>query len=270
MSKEASLEKSVGKELSIEQDKYLKDLYYDKPFPFGRDKLFAYVKENNPEIKLSRRQIDIWLKKQEIHQVHYRKKPLREIKSVVVDEPRKIIQLDIADLGNLAKNDIRYLLVAIDMSSRRIYLETMKSRKDENIVKAFQGIHKRIPTLKTVRSDNEFKNQKYKKFLESINVTPVYGRPSFPQSQSQVERSNQTIKRIISKSSLYKDNFDWTTKENVNKIETAFNNTINKTTGKTPIEIEKLYDETPRDKKKEFSDNVLDKARLYYYLNLAQ
>ena len=44
MSKEASLEKSVGKELSIEQDKYLKDLYYDKPFPFGRDKLFAYVK----------------------------------------------------------------------------------------------------------------------------------------------------------------------------------------------------------------------------------
>ena len=106
----------------------------DKPYPFGRDKLFAYVKENNPEIKLSRRQIDIWLKKQEIHQVHYRKKPLREIKSVVVDEPRKIIQLDIADLGNLAKNDIRYLLVAIDMSSRRIYLETMKSRKDENIV----------------------------------------------------------------------------------------------------------------------------------------
>ena len=78
MSKEASLEKSVGKELSIEQDKYLKDLYYDKPFPFGRDKLFAYVKENNPEIKLSRRQIDIWLKKQEIHQVHYRKKPLRD------------------------------------------------------------------------------------------------------------------------------------------------------------------------------------------------
>ena len=43
MSKEASLEKSVGKELSIEQDKYLKDLYYDKPYPFGRDKLFAYV-----------------------------------------------------------------------------------------------------------------------------------------------------------------------------------------------------------------------------------
>ena len=106
MSKEASLEKSVGKELSIEQDKYLKDLYYDKPFPFGRDKLFAYVKENNPEIKLSRRQIDIWLKKQEIHQVHYRKKPLREIKSVVVDEPRKIIQLDIADLGNLNKTNI--------------------------------------------------------------------------------------------------------------------------------------------------------------------
>ena len=126
-----------------------------------------------PGSRLSRRQIDIWLKKQEIHQVHYRKKPLREIKSVVVDEPRKIIQLDIADLGNLAKNDIRYLLVAIDMSSRRIYLETIKTRKDESIVKAFQGIHKRIPTLKTVRSDNEFKNQKYKKFLESINVTPV-------------------------------------------------------------------------------------------------
>ena len=34
MSKDSSVEKSVGKELSIEQDKYLKDLYYDKPYPF--------------------------------------------------------------------------------------------------------------------------------------------------------------------------------------------------------------------------------------------
>ena len=117
--------------------------------------------------------------------MHYRKKPLREIKSVVVEQPGKIIQLDIADLGNLAKNDIRYLLVAIDMSSRRIYLETMKSRKDENIVEAFKSIYKRIPTIKTVRSDNEFKNKKYKDYLESVNVTPVYGRPSFPQSQLQ-------------------------------------------------------------------------------------
>ena len=52
----------------------LQDLYYNKQFTFGRDKLFHYIRENHNDVKVSRRQVWDFLKSQEIHQLNNKHK----------------------------------------------------------------------------------------------------------------------------------------------------------------------------------------------------
>jgi hypothetical protein len=146
---------------TIEQISLLKKLYYDDGLAFGRDKLFDYTQANHPELKISRRTISTWLDSQEIHSIHQRAKTIKDIKTQVVKAPHSVIQIDLADLQNLEKGQLKYLMVAVDMFSRKMYLEALKNRTATSILNGFKKIHKQIPELKTVRSDNEFTNQLY-------------------------------------------------------------------------------------------------------------
>jgi len=56
----------------------LQDLYYNKQFTFGRDKLYQYIRENHEDVKVSRRQVWDWLKSQEIHQLNNNHKKNKE------------------------------------------------------------------------------------------------------------------------------------------------------------------------------------------------
>ena len=59
----------------------LQDLYYNKQFTFGRDKLYQYIRENHEDVKVSRRQVWDWLKSQEIHQLNNKHQRTKNIKS---------------------------------------------------------------------------------------------------------------------------------------------------------------------------------------------
>lgn len=242
-------------ELSKDQVLLLNELYYDKGLFFGRDKLFRYLQDNHEDANISRRQVDRFLKKQATHMVHQRSKSIRDIKTQVVSQPRLVIQLDLADLQNIEVDGFKYLMVAVDMFSKKTYLEAMKNREKKNIVKAFDGIYKRIKTIKTVRSDNEFRNKPFQTFLQSKKIRSVFGTPRLPQAQGIVERMNSSIKRIISKSILNDDDFNWV--QDLNKVEDAINNTFSEATGQTPNSIEKLYDE----KKTDEIDEIYEKQR---------
>ena len=231
----------MTKKLSLEQRELLQKLYYDDNLMFGRDKLFDYIKNNHSDMKISRRMIDTWLKSQEIHTIHTRAKTIKDIKTQVVKVPHSIIQIDLANLQNLERRNFKYVMVAVDMFSRRTYIEALKDRNKKSILNAFKKIHKKIPELKVVRSDNEFTNDLYKKYLDDKNIKQVLSNPDLPQSQGQVERMNSNVKRIISKMLLYNSKFDWT--KNLRVIEEAINSTINQSTKRTPNEIEKLFKE---------------------------
>ena len=53
--------------ISGETKKKLEDLYYDKKFMFGRDKFYKLAREKG--IDVSRRQIQDFLRKQELYQL---------------------------------------------------------------------------------------------------------------------------------------------------------------------------------------------------------
>ena len=57
---------------SSEALQLLQKLYYEDMLIFGRDKLFKYIQENYADVKVSRRQINDWLKLHEVAQINTR------------------------------------------------------------------------------------------------------------------------------------------------------------------------------------------------------
>ena len=135
------------------QTEYLHNLYYDKGFIFGRDKLYQYIRSND-EMKISRRQIGDWLKKQEINQLHQPHSQPKSIKSTVLEQPHITLAIDLVDMQNLEVKGYKYLLNGVDLFSRKLYSEAIKNKEDKTVLTAFKKIVKKIPDLQSVRSDN--------------------------------------------------------------------------------------------------------------------
>ena len=252
-------------DLTIDQLSLLKDLYYNKKLFFGRDKLYKYIRENHEDAMISRRQLDKWLKRQATHMIHQRSKSIRDIKSQIVEQPRRVIQIDLANLQNLEKDNFRYIMVGVDMFSKKIFLEALKDRTGEDILKAFKGIHNRIKTLKMVRSDNEFRNKILTDYLKKNKIKIVYGEPRRPESQGIVERANSVVKRTISKGVLNdNDGYNWV--KELKEIENAINNTISEAVNGVPDEIDKIQkDIDNKDTSKRIRD--LKKSQILEYYN---
>lgn len=236
-----------AKPLTTKQIDLLNDIYYTKHLTFGRDKLFKYLQLNHPEEKISRRSIATWLLKQENHQIHRRAKTQKDVRATVSRKPYQVIQIDLGNLQNFEINGFQYFMVGVDMFTRMVFLRAMKDRTEGEINRAFQSIHKEVKTeMKTLRADNEFTSSSFKKYAKDNNIRIVYGAPSNPTSQAFAERFVGLTKRVISSATLNDETFNWV--KNMNKIAEAFNDTISKSTGYSPNQIEKFYNDGDTEK----------------------
>ena len=120
-----------------------------------RDK---YGEDKSP----SRRQVDDWLKQQEINQIYTPSKgKAKEIKSSMTT-PNKILAMDLVNMEKFEVRGFKYLLNCIDMSSRFIYSSVaLKSKEENEVLKGFKKIFNKSK-IRAVRSDNgsEFINKK--------------------------------------------------------------------------------------------------------------
>ena len=114
----------------------------------------------------------------------------------------------------------------------------MKNKTDKVALDAFKKIHKKIPDLKSIRSDNgsEFISTIFKKYLEDNNIKQVLSSSGNPQSNGAIERLNQTLKWLIQKNIQLDLSFDWV--KQLPKLVDNINNTIHKEISKTPQEVE--------------------------------
>jgi len=129
--------------------------------------MFSLLRDKyGEEISPSRRQIAEFLKNQEINQLYRpsKGKP-KEIKSSMIT-PSKILAMDLLDLQKFQVRGYKYLLNAIDMSSRYLYSVALKNKTDVEVLNGFKKIYN-ISKIKAVRSDNgsEFINDKFTDYL---------------------------------------------------------------------------------------------------------
>ena len=127
---------------TLEHLSILNNEFYDNYNFFGRDKLFNMLRDKYGEDKSpSRRQIADWLKQQEVNQINTpsKGKP-REIKSSMTT-PNTILAMDLVDLQKFQVRGFKYLLNAIDMSSRFIYSVALKNKEEVEVLNGFKKIY---------------------------------------------------------------------------------------------------------------------------------
>ena len=128
---------STLKQLEILNTEFHENLNF-----FGRDELFNLLRSKYGEEAGSRRQIADWLKQQEINQIYTpSKRKAKTIKSSMTT-PGKILAMDLVDLQKFQVKGYKYLLNAIDMSSRFLYGVALKNKTDKEVLDGFKKINK--------------------------------------------------------------------------------------------------------------------------------
>lgn len=130
--------------------KYLEDIYFNPSHAgafAGLEKLYKVVK-NEAKYQLSRKQIKEWLQNRDEYTVQRDVKRKFNRRKIVVSGIDTQWGIDLASVENISKfNDgIKYLLVAVDVFSKYLFVEPLEGRKAKDVVNGFERIlaHGRI------------------------------------------------------------------------------------------------------------------------------
>jgi len=96
----------------------------------------------------------------------------------------------------------KYVLTVVDTASRLADAEPLKSKKSEDVVKAFKKIYKRTPLNKPeiikVDDGSEFKGA-FIKYLKDDKIGIMRGKPNRHKSQALAEYINGVLGKVIMK-----------------------------------------------------------------------
>ena len=179
-------------------EKYLHNLYYNPESlaSFGGvEAVYRAVKEDG-KFQLSRNKIRTWLRQQDTYTLH---KPVRyrfKRNRVIVGGIDKEWEADLVIMDSLSKenNGYKYILTVIDVFSKYAWVEPLKTKSGENLVKAFEKILRKGRKPEKLHSDKgtEFTNKLFQTFLKKKKI--LFFTTYNETKASIVERFNRTLK----------------------------------------------------------------------------
>ena len=181
-------------------------------------------------------------------------KSLHGIHTYTLHKPRKIhfqrsktipagfltdFQVDLADFQKLSKhnNGHKYILLGIDVLSRKIFTAPLKSKEFVDIKNGFEYIFSQMPMKPwSIYSDQgkEFVSKKLKKYLSEYNIEK-YTSIDAAVKASVAERAIKTLKNRLYKYFTHNHTLKWT--DILEKLTLAINNSKCRITGLTPNQI---------------------------------
>lgn len=188
------------------EEKYLSSIYYNPKHPgsfSGPTKILQVVrKEGKFSIGLS--QIKKWLAGQETYTFYRGMRTKFKRNKVIVRGIDDQWDIDLMDMVSLAEaNDgVKYVLLCIDILSRHITLQPLKTKQGNVVVTALKKIFSQGRKPMSIRSDKggEFANKWVKDFLKKEQV--AYYITHNETKANYAERGIKTIKGKIFKSFL--------------------------------------------------------------------
>ena len=132
------------------------------------------------------------------------------------------------------------LLVVIEIPTRLVYIEPIKSKKSTEICEHFTNIIKRLVNpIKNLTMDggSEFISKDFEEFLNENNITPRYSNPGEKNNTAIVERMNRTIREKIQTHFNITDTLVYYKMIENHDLENAINNSYNRSIGDAPISI---------------------------------
>jgi transposase InsO family protein len=159
-----------------ERDVYLKSIYYDakKIGSYGGLKRLYNAVKRDDKFKFTKAQIRTWLSNQDNYSLQ---KPVRykfPRSRIITTGIDYMWDTDLAEfqLVATANDGVRYLLIVIDLFSRFLWIEPLKTKKAKDVVIGMKNIFSGDRKPRKLRSDQglEFNNTDMKRYMSEIGV----------------------------------------------------------------------------------------------------
>lgn len=183
-------------------DQALGAVYYNPAHPasYGSvTSLYKAVKHTIPTLTLA--QVKRFLQRQDVYTLHGRLRRNFKRRKTLAKGLNFQLQMDLVDLNSIKgyNNNSRYLLTAIDVFSRKAYVQPLRSKHHKAVLKALDKLFQDCPTPKYLQTDQglEFLSGPVRSYLRERNIKHFF--TSSDTKSSIVERFNRTLKNRMFK-----------------------------------------------------------------------
>lgn len=163
---------------------------------------FYQILKENGITNQSHSQVRAFVDQQAISQVH---KPVRQLTSkeraITASVINETFQIDLLDYYRYFRTNkgFHFLFVAVDVFTRKAYVQPCKSKKPEDTVKAFKEIVKGNKPMGIYHDNGKEWLGAFKKFVDSEGIISMSNQINDHNALGIVDRFSRTIKEMIEK-----------------------------------------------------------------------
>lgn len=219
-------------------DRVLGGVYYDatNPASYGSvTSLYKAVKPVIPSLTFAR--VRRFLQRQDVYTLHGQLRKRFKRRKTLAKGLNYQLQMDLVDLNSIKgyNNNSRYLLTAIDVFSRKAYVQPLRSKHHNAVLKALERLFKDCPYPKYLQTDQglEFLSGPVKTYLRDKNIKQFF--TSSDTKSSIVERFNRTLKNRMFK--YFTANRTLRYVDKLQDFVQAYNNRVHRSIGIAPNRV---------------------------------
>ena len=192
-------------------NKIIEQVYETNFYP-GFEKLMKLTKTIEPTVKRS--DIKSFLDKQESAQQTTMKKERKQSGHITALIKNEVWQMDTFILDRYAKQNkgFKYLLVCVDVFTRKAFAEPMKNKDGPSVSEAFQKIVKRAgDTPRSIMSDNDkaYLSDTFLNLMDKLKIALQPNVLNDHRALGIIDNFARRLKTTITKLQLHKNNLNW-------------------------------------------------------------
>lgn len=168
--------------------------------------------------------------------------PLRKNERNLYNIPKKPIPFDTIHIDHLGplpalQSKKKHIFAIIDAFTKFVKLYPVNSTSTKEVINSLQSYFQSYSRPVRIVSDRGtcFTSHEFAEFLSKNNINHIKNATAAPRANGQIERVNRVLNSMLSKLSEPIQHADWAKK--LPSIEFAINNSIHRSTGKTPSKL---------------------------------
>jgi len=220
---------------------YLQNKYFDTSSPIsfsGPTKVFTFLKRKGYNVGIHK--VKGWLEDQDAYSLQRTLRRKFKRNRVISQGLDYLWDTDLADVSNLQKYNpnIKYLLIAIDIFSRYLWVVPLQNKMSKSVIEGFKQIFSNGRKPQWIRADHggEYDNRLLKQYLNSEEVGIYF---TYNETKANyAERVIRTLKTVMYRYFTHFQTYEY--KEKLQDFVKDYNHRPHRSlNGRTPVSITK-------------------------------